>query len=76
MTDDDQLRREIAADLLHAIRFALMQNADLESLASSKIIRVIASSEIERRRLAALPKGEPERMTQSRLRLMKRALGR
>jgi hypothetical protein len=56
MDADERLRREIAADLVHAIRFAMSVNADLADLADSRIVRTIATLEAERRRLAEQPK--------------------
>jgi hypothetical protein len=49
MDADERLRREIAAELLHAIRFAMSVNADLADLADSRIVRTIAGLEAERR---------------------------
>jgi hypothetical protein len=56
MDADEKLRREIASDLVHAIRFAMSLNADLADLANAKIVRTIAGLESERRRLAEPPK--------------------
>ena len=56
MTEDERLRHEIGNALLHAIRFAMSLNADPADLADSRIVRIIAGLEIERRRLAEQPK--------------------
>ena len=70
----ETLRREIASDLLHAIHFSLARNAALEDLANSKIVRLLADLELERRRRVAEQPKESERSP--RLRLMRKAFGR
>jgi hypothetical protein len=55
MTDDERLRREIAASLVHAIRYSISLNADLSELADSRIVQIIAGLEVERRNAVKPP---------------------